>query len=259
MKLQWAIFDVAIILRLWKMLLFSLPFALCVKYELSHLTQPDSQDVCGPIQDDEALFLYSLIRVKRISSVLEIGGLGGYSATNFVKAMAMSPGGGQMYTIDVNPVSSVANNHYILVKDAQYVNCSDFGGILSLGMVFYDCHNYDIQQGLHVRLRSCGIITDQTVVVMHDTGMWPNKCAGTTICCQSSLVPGARGYAHQISERQMVNRFSSMGYHCVNFFTDIDAHTEQLDNLPFRHGLSVCSMEHYLPVPVPKNEDLLEL
>ena len=230
----------------------TLSFVLCVKYELDHLIQSEDQDVCGPIQDDEALFLYSMIRVKRISSVLEVGGLGGYSATNFVKAMAMTPGGGRMYTIDVNPVLSVAPNHLVLVKDAQDVNCSDFGSIRSLGMVFYDCHHYDVQQGLHARLRSCGIISDSTVIVMHDTGMWPHLCAGTTNCCKSHPVSGTRGYAHQISERQMVNQFTSMGYHCVNFFTDIDVHTEQVDNLPFRHGLSVCSMEHYLPVPEEK-------
>ena len=58
-----------------------------VKYDLNHLTQEDNQIVVGPIQDDEALFLYSLIRVKRIKCVLEIGGLNGYSSINFIKAM----------------------------------------------------------------------------------------------------------------------------------------------------------------------------
>ena len=32
-----------------------------VNYDLTHLTQPENQNVSGPIQDDEALFLYSII------------------------------------------------------------------------------------------------------------------------------------------------------------------------------------------------------
>jgi O-methyltransferase len=57
-----------------------------VAYNLRHLTQNSDQAVSGPIQDDEALFLYSLIRVMQMKRILEIGGLGGYSATNFVAA-----------------------------------------------------------------------------------------------------------------------------------------------------------------------------
>ena len=44
------------------------------KYNFDHLIQSDKQDVLGPIQDDEALFLYSIIRGCRLSRVLEIGG-----------------------------------------------------------------------------------------------------------------------------------------------------------------------------------------
>jgi hypothetical protein len=33
-----------------------------VAYDLSHLTQAEDQRVIGPIQDDEALFVYALVR-----------------------------------------------------------------------------------------------------------------------------------------------------------------------------------------------------
>ena len=58
-----------------------------VKYDLSHLTQSEDQNVGGPVQDDENLFLYSIIRGCRLSRILEIGGLDGYSAKNFLQAM----------------------------------------------------------------------------------------------------------------------------------------------------------------------------
>lgn len=75
-----------------------------VKYDLSHLVQNDDQFVHGPIQDDEALFLFAMIRTMRISRILEIGGLGGYSAKNFLRATE-SLKDSCVYTVDINPVT----------------------------------------------------------------------------------------------------------------------------------------------------------
>jgi predicted O-methyltransferase YrrM len=62
-------------------------------FDLSHLVQPRSQAVGGPIQDDEALLLYAIVRVMRLRTILEIGGLDGYSARNFLKAVGKFKGG----------------------------------------------------------------------------------------------------------------------------------------------------------------------
>ena len=66
-----------------------------VAYDLSHLTQPDDQVVVGPVQDDEALLLFALVRCMRLRRILEVGGLDGYSARNFLRAMGR---GGTLYT-----------------------------------------------------------------------------------------------------------------------------------------------------------------
>ena len=88
-----------------------------VKYNLEHLTQNDSQNVLGPIQDDEALFLYSIIRGNRLSRILEIGGLAGYSAKNFLQALSLGKNG-ILYTCDLNPVPVLAENHKVIIKNA---------------------------------------------------------------------------------------------------------------------------------------------
>ncbi len=80
-----------------------------LKYDLSHLTQRPNQAVSGPIQDDEALFLFALIRVMLVRRVLEIGGLSGYSATNFTKAVGPL---GVVYTIDIRPVPESGRESY---------------------------------------------------------------------------------------------------------------------------------------------------
>lgn len=57
------------------------------KFDLSHLTQPADEAVVGPVQDSEALLLYALVRVTLARKIVEVGGLDGYSARNFLRAM----------------------------------------------------------------------------------------------------------------------------------------------------------------------------
>ena len=94
------------------------------KYDLSHLTQGPGQIVVGPIQDDETLFLYSIIRGNRLTRIFEIGSLNGYSAKNFCAALAYTPKG-VLYTCDINPVPKLASNHIIITKDARFVTATD--------------------------------------------------------------------------------------------------------------------------------------
>ena len=121
-----------------------------VKYDISHLTQPENQIVLGPIQDDEALFLYSLIRVKRIKCILEIGGLNGYSSKNFIKAMEFDNKEYKLFTCDINKVPKINNNHYTIQKDVNNLNKED---ILDskIELLFLDCHTlsqYDMLKKL---------------------------------------------------------------------------------------------------------------
>ena len=89
-----------------------------VEYNLSHLTQPSDQQAGGPIQDDEALLLFALIRVMRMRRVLEIGGLRGYSARNFIEAVG---NGGKVYTVETGSLEPIAPNHIVLAKNAHDV------------------------------------------------------------------------------------------------------------------------------------------
>jgi hypothetical protein len=99
-----------------------------VVYNLEHLTQDPTEKVLGPIQDTEALFLYSVVRGMRMRRVLEIGGLSGYSARNFLQAFA-KPAESIMYTVDVDPVPQLAPNHCVLLKDARHVTMEDLHGL----------------------------------------------------------------------------------------------------------------------------------
>lgn len=199
-----------------------------VKYDLTHLTQPDNQDVIGPIQDDEALFIYSLVRGMRLKRILEIGGLQGYSGTNFCKATQGLPGS-TIYTIDLNPVPIMGPNHKCIQKNAALIEASDIDNE-PLNMVFFDCHEYNVQMTLFNRLKEQNMINDHTVLLLHDTNLHPYK-----------KVPWAYqvddGFVHQAVERQMVNTFKDLGYDVFSIRTSSHQHDA---SLPYRHGVTVC-------------------
>lgn len=195
-------------------------------YDFSHLTQGDAQTVVGPIQDDEALFLYAMVRGMRLRRVLELGGLAGYSATNFLKALGPH---GTLYTVDLNPVPRIAENHIVITKDALHVTADDVDN-KTLDMIFFDCHDYNVQMSLFVRLHNANLINDRTVLVLHDTHLHPQQFV-------SWAYPIAEGFVHQAVERRMVNDFKRIGYDSFSLHTNLAAHDA---SLPFRHGLTVC-------------------
>ena len=195
------------------------------KYDLSHLTQLSTQEVIGPIQDDEALFLFALIRVMRIWRILEIGGFSGYSANNFCKAVGER---GIVYTIDINPVPKMAANHVPIIMDARQIEPAAVDNT-PLDLIFFDCHVYDVQMEMLRRLEMQGMVTDRTVLALHDINLHPRR-----------LVAGAYeiadGWVHQPVERRMVNDLRNMGYDAFALDTHRDAHGP---DLPCRHGLAV--------------------
>ena len=216
------------------------------QYDLSHLTQSDDQWVIGPIQDDEALFLYALIRGMRLKTVLEIGGLNGYSARNFISAVGIT---GSVYTVDINYVNSQAPNHHIIIKDAVLLTADDLQN-QTIELIFFDCHDYDVQMTVFNNLYKSKIINDRTVIALHDTNLhYPNSqqlfCHGPSIKRKLPILDDGDevAYIHQDVERRMVNDFVSIGYHTLCLHTTADKHDESFPN---RHGLTVLTKFEFL-------------
>ncbi len=205
-----------------------------VQYNLEHLTQTNDQWVCGPLQDDEALFLFALIRCMRVKTVLELGGLDGYSAINFIKAVGHE---GRVYTVDIHPVERRAHNHICIQKDCRALTSDDVPEQIDL--VFYDCHVFEAQMAMHQSLIRQRVITDRTVLALHDTNLHP----GPIMDSNAKQVEG--GYVHQAVERMMVNVLRNEGYEALNLHTRPEQHDE---TLRLRHGLTVLTKNRYLPV-----------
>jgi predicted O-methyltransferase YrrM len=196
-------------------------------YNLTHLTQRDNQAVLGPIQDDEALLLYSIIKTCRLKTIVEIGGLSGYSAINFLQAVGDS---GTVYTIDIVPsLTSLKHNHKVIIKNAKNIEPIDIDNN-HIDLIFFDAHAYEEQMLLFSKFINNQLINEDSFIALHDTGTHAKQFT-------SGSYETTDGWVHQQAERKMVNTLvNEHGYSCINFHTKLDKHD---DALPFRHGLTI--------------------
>jgi predicted O-methyltransferase YrrM len=204
------------------------------KYDLSHLDQFDDQYVIGPIQDDEALFLYALVRGMRISTILELGGLEGYSAKNFLKALGPD---GTLFTCDLHPVAAQSHNHRVIIKDCANICAADLLD-MPIELIFFDCHEYEAQMACFHALKSKKLLNDSTILALHDTNTHPQRHVDWAYQVQG-------GFIHQAVERRMVNDFVDLGYHAFCLHTQNNKHTA---DFPFRHGITI--MQKFSPLPI---------
>jgi predicted O-methyltransferase YrrM len=149
------------------------------------------------IQPDDVLYLTATIKTCHIKTILEFGGLDGFSARVFCEA------GARVWSIDVNPFSIDHPSHTMITKNIADLQPDEIGQ--KIDMVFFDAHCYKAQTDCLERFKEAGLITDETLLVFHDTG-------GSCI--------------HQISERLMVNDLLCSNYSCLHIKTE--------------RGLSVC-------------------
>ena len=201
------------------------------KYALDHLVQDEAQEVLGPIQDDEALLLYSVIRAMRLRCIVEIGGLGGYSARNFCRAVSRY---GKVVTIDINEVPRVAPNHLVIKKDCRDISERDLRE--RVDMIFFDAHVYDEQIEFFNRLQALGLVADNVVIALHDTGLHPKK-----VVDWAYWISEEGGWCHQPVERRMVGYFKSIGFDAICFHTQLDE-----VSIKFRHGVTL--MKRFKPL-----------
>lgn len=212
------------------------------KYDLSHLVQYDSQHVVGPVQDDEALFLFAVVRGMHMRAILEVGGLSGFSALNFLRALPRDEGC-FVATVDVNPVRKAGRNHETMQTDAGKARADDFLPLFEkyslpprFDMIFFDAHVYEEQTALLKSLKQAGLVDGKTIIALHDTFLYP-----------CGFIPGSEferdnhgdeGYAGFPEERRMVQDLIKDGYYPFQ----LHPRSAQPGNLAFRHGVTIMQL-----------------
>ena len=202
------------------------------RHSLSHLRYFTEYSL-GPIQRDEALLLYGLVRTVDPKTIVEFGFYEGHSAINFLKAMSSDA---RLYSYDISDASMRLARRihderfrFILKSQAEFES-SDVDNRL-VDLAFFDgSHDFGLNVTAFEKVRKC--LSERALIVVHDTGEWYNNVKGFQTA-KGHFVAGSTGggYIHQPDERRFVN------YIRVNMddFDQIHLHSTS----KFRHGLTV--------------------
>jgi len=144
-------------------------------YDLDHLGSYDEL-MNGPLQRDEALLLYALVRVVRPATVVEIGFLVGHGSRNLLRAMDPAA---RLYAFDIEARSQKAADE-LMAQDARLtfrlrsqteIGPDDIEG-RQADLVFLDAsHDLALNQETFARLQS--MMAPRGILAVHDTGAVP--------------------------------------------------------------------------------------
>lgn len=207
----------------------------------------------GPIQQDEALFLYAVCKMIRPRVVLEFGIQDGLSTHNF--ALAKDPEC-LLFSFDIDPQcvrKGIEKLHGIPNCILRAKDCRDFVPEdvqnLPVDICFVDCaHKLATNQVCIRRVMPC--MSSTGIFAIHDTGTWTKKAfdaapedykqktkAGIRLTREFNQNPAARIPAvpqEQMTANWLVTEFPE--YNSIHF------HSENY----FRHGITLLQKKRML-------------
>ena len=202
------------------------------KYSLSHLNNFEEY-AAGPIQRDEALLLFALVKTVDPKTIVEFGFLAGHSAKNFLIAMSSDA---RLYSYDISEASG---------KLAMKINDKRFKFILKsqtefapsdvdnrmIDLAFFDAA-HDFQLNVATFEKLMGSLSERALMVVHDTGAWYGDLKGSR-SPEGYFLDRQRGlgYIHRPDERKFVNYIKET----MPDFDQIHFHSTS----KFRHGLTI--------------------
>jgi len=212
------------------------------KYSLSHLKHFNDYTI-GPIQRDEALLLYALVKTVDPKTILEFGFYQGHSAINFLEAMSSDA---KLYSYDISePSLRIAKKipdkrlKFVFKSQADFES-SDIDDRL-IDLVFFDAsHDFHLNVATFERIR--GHLSDRALIIVHDTGAHYGDMKGLKTP-KGYFLGGSvsSGYIHQPDERQFVNYIKTN----MKYFDQIHIHSTS----KFRHGLTILQ-NNASPLPL---------
>jgi hypothetical protein len=207
-------------------------FVLRNKYSLSHLRIFDEYPA-GPIQRDEALLLYALVKTVDPKTMVEFGFLAGHSALNFLKAMSQDA---RLYSYDISDMSKVLSSNFrdprfkFFFKSQTDFEPSDVDN-RPVDLVLFDAsHDLSLNIATFHKIKDC--LNEKALIMVHDTGIWHINPKGFQ-SPEGYFLGGLPdlGYIHRPGERRFVNYIREN----LPDFDQIHLHSTS----KFRHGLTV--------------------
>jgi predicted O-methyltransferase YrrM len=206
--------------------------------DVHHLRFFKEEAACGPIQQEEALLFFALVRVLRPRVVVELGFHRGHSALNFLLAL---PPDGELHSYDVTESAAkiasrlfggAARFHYHH-KSQESFTPEDVGG-KEIDLVLFDAaHDLPLNVATFEKLRAC--LAPGAVLAVHDTGTWRRACMRQEHLAWAAERPSGWLSAEEYVPWDEERRF-------VNWLRDTHPELSQLhlhSDRTLRHGLTL--------------------
>lgn len=212
---------------------------------ISHLLSYREDDAVGPLQRDEALALFGIVKTIRPKVLVEFGFFHGHSAFNFLQAM---PKDGRLYSYDISPDSCTrARDEFgfdprftFIGKSQTHFDPKDIDHHM-IDFVFFDAaHELELNTETFSRV-VCQLALDGMIAV-HDTGLWHRSHFSDVHHTFANEMAGEWKsedlYAHQPGERAFIDWIVD---HHPEFSV---THFHSTDTL--RHGFSLLQRKRSL-------------
>jgi predicted O-methyltransferase YrrM len=216
--------------------------------DTTHLhAYPEGDGRIGPVQSEEALVLYGLVRAVRPRTIVEFGFDQGRSAFNFLRALDAD---GRVYSYDVrDEAAALARALFggeerlrFLHKSQAAFAPEDVDG-RPVDFVFLDAA-HDLGLNQETLRRVLPVLSPQALLAIHDTGTWDRAAMSRERRAEADGVWSARWvsedeFEHQPGERATVNWLRDEHPE----FAQIHLHTRRV----VRWGLTLLQRSERLP------------
>jgi predicted O-methyltransferase YrrM len=221
-----------------------------MEFDITHL-KDYSNLVSGPVQSDEALLLFSIVKVINPRVIVEFGFSEGHSSLNFLRALSQD---GFLYSFDC---SKKSENIASLIKDQRFkfvlkrqedFHPSDID-YRPIDILFIDA-SHDIICDIALFEKIDNSLNENALIIIHDTGTWNKKLIPKDYVpwiehmkkqeSSGDAHVNEEEFAHQPDERRFVN-YLKVAY------PDLEQiHFHSLRTI--RHGLTILQKYKKLPL-----------
>ncbi len=212
---------------------------------ISHLSSYRENDAIGPLQRDEAIALFGIIRTLRPKTVVEFGFFHGHSAFNFLQAL---PDDAKLFSYDIDPESirraekefTFDRRFHFIGKSQTEFDPADIDQ-QEIDFVFFDAA-HELELNIETFRRIVPHLAPEAMVAVHDTGLWHKSHFAPIHETFTREYPGVwkHGdlYAHQPGERAFIDWIVAEypGFSAIHFHS-----TRTL-----RHGFSILQQTRLL-------------
>lgn len=214
---------------------------------VGHLLCYRNEDAVGPVQRDEALLLFSIVKMVRPRLMLEFGFYRGQSAFNFLQALSNDS---KLVSFDISSESEkIAHADFTRYKNFTFHKKSQTDIVPDdvfneeVDFVFFDC-THDLEMNKRTLEKTLPLLSEAAIIAVHDTGLWNKALFQKPHCRFVTRKPDNWLDNHTFQPHQEERKFVNWILREHPAFSQIHFHSLRI----IRHGITILQYTRPLPV-----------